>query len=441
MNNKSFGPQTVERLTVSSLATIYGCCGLFDLCGDEDLISLTMQGSSPFFDWLQWLGTDECIIENNFITWNKPTEGSRQGWLSDPCADPNSTEWGTCAFRYNDFARMRRAAPTQDATKNHLRLCERQPRYRLDGTLITDDKEYNAVITMDQILQDVSSLAIIGNQATAGQFDGLQTLVATGYTDYNGRRCRTMDSIIINWNNNQMSGGAGITWTDGRGARNVSANANFVDVLHSAYRHVRQRIKWSPTLSAQRLQVGDMILMGTTEATQELLDFYVDWKVRPGVAFAENNSNSLEARELRDRMLGGLFGDGRIFLDGFEIPLLAYDWELQKGPTTSDLYLLIGSVGNVKTMLGQHNNMNAVPASFTELNFFVSDGGRFLHWWEHDHTCIQQVLEFQPRIISWAPFLNIRFQNVVVRPIGGHLGPDPMDTSYFPESSFSVATC
>lgn len=179
--------------------------------------------------------------------------------------------------------------------------------------------------------------------------------------------------------------------------------------------------------------------MATDEMIECILDAYTCWRVCPGAQFNENNLDSLEAREFRNNLLGGMFGDGRIFLNGFEIPLLAYDWELQKGPTTSDIYMLVGSVGNIKLMEGQYNNMSAVPAKSS--TFMVTDGGRFLHWEVNDHTCVEQWLEFQPRIISWAPWTNARVQNVVCRQPGGHISPDPLDTSFFPETSFFPATC
>jgi len=436
----------VQRHTLAipanNVATIYGCCGIFDLCGDSDLISLSRQGASPFLDWIGWVGTEQCIIEKDFYAYSQPAEGgTRTGWLADPCDDPNTVEWKTCSFRYEDFARLRRGGPTDDVTKQHIKLCERQPQYRLDGTPVTSDKEFRAVMIMDVIQQDIHSLAIIGNQATAGQFDGLQQIVATGYTDYKGNRCKLMDSIVINWNHNPLSGGAGATWTDGRGVRALLPTHSFVDVLHSAYRKVRQRIKWSPTLASQRMQVGDMIFVGTTDFLECLLDQYTCWRVCPGGQYSETNLNSLEARTFRNTLLGGLFGDGVITLDGFEIPLLSYDWELQTGPTSSDAYLLVGAVGNIKTLMGEYNNMTQVPMNAEGKGFFVSDGGRFLHWLESDHTCVEQVLEFQPRIIAWAPWTLVRFQNLVCHTPGGHLGPDPLDTSYFPDSSLSVAVC
>ena len=431
-----------QRLTVSTLGTIYGCCGLFDLCGDADLISLTMEGSSQFMDWLGWRGVGECVIEKNFINWSAPDEATREGWLSDPCADGNKVEFGTCSFRYEDFARLRRGAPTQDITKNHLALCETQPRYRLDGSLVQDDFEFRGLLAAEEISRDLHSLTIIGNQTTGGQFDGLEQLVATGYTDFHeGHRCTSMDSILIDWSSNDVNGGAGATWTDGRGTQALAATDDLVDVLLSIFRIVKQRIRMSPPLAAQwqGRRVGDFIIMATTEMTQCILDAYTCWRVCPGGQYTETNLDSLEARTYRNELLGGLFGDGKIYLDGFEIPLLAYDWELQKGPTRSDIYFLAGSVGNINLIEGQYNNLTPVPAKVD--SFMVSDGGRFLHWLVEDHTCIEQWMEFQPRILSWAPWTNARIQDVVCRQPGGRIGPDPLESSWFPEGSFEVATC
>ena len=431
----------VQRLAVSDLATIYGCCGLFDLCGEDDLISLTMQGADSFMDWIGWEATDVCVVEKNFISWVRPNEDTRTGWLSNPCADPNSVEFGTCAFRIEDFARLRRAAPVQDITKNHLRLCERQPRYRIDGTRVNNDYEFRALLAAEAITQDLKVMTITGNVSTGGQFSGLENLVKTGYTDFTGKRCALMDSIVIDWNGNTLSGGSGVTWTDGRGTFNIANTYNLIDILLNAFRVVMQRIRLSPTLAAQNLMVGDVVIVATTQMIQCILDQYTCWRVCPGVAYNEANLNTLEAREFRDRLMGGLFGYGRIYLDGFEIPLIAYDWGLQKGPTLSDVYMLTGSVGNVKTIMGQHNNMALVDVPELTDIYTSSDGGRFLHWQNIDQTCVEQVLEFQPRILSWAPWTNVRIQDVKCNLPGGFLSPDPMETSFFPETSFTIAAC
>ena len=453
MKNVSRGipfPKKVERtdLTLSTTAHPYGCCGVFDLCADDDLISLSLANFDPFLDWIGWSLTDVCVVEQEFIDRVVPSEETREGWLADPCDDPNSVNWGACAFRIEDFARLRRAAPTQDVTKNHLRLCERQPRYRRDGTLITDDLEFNLVLAAEAMLQDLMLMVVNGNASTAGQFDGLEQLVTTGYTDFKGRRCSLMDSTVIDWNFNDLSGGAGITWTDGRGTRNVAATATLTDVLRSVIRILKTRIKNSG-LGVQSLRVGDIAIVATSEMAECILDSFTCWSVCVGGQYNEANINTLEARSFRDKISGGTVSangntiqvEGFVTIHGLPIPVISYDWGLQTG-SYSDIYVLTGSVGGRKTLYGQWNDMRMVERRYEDANgYFTTDGGRTLGWYQANHTCVQPVLEIQPRLLSPAPWTNVRITNAMCGTPGGPLTFDPLNTSFFPGTSFSVATC
>jgi len=430
-----------EELTVSNLATIYGCCGLFDLCADSDLMSLSFEGQQPFLDWIGWEKTDVCEIRKHFITWVRPELnelGNRSaGYIPDPCGPSNGVRWGECDFLLEDFALLRRHGPTRDSTKGRLKLCEAQPRYRLDGTPITSDAEFDMRLTVEAIIQDLKLMLIDGNAATPGHFDGLQQLVATGYTDTRGRRCHSMDSIVIDWNGNGMSGGNGITING-----NAMANLyDFVDVLLGAFRRVRDRILMAPQLASQTMQVGDMVFVAPTFLLRCLLDAYTCWSVCPGEQFEEANLNTYEARTFRNNLNGGMFGHGKIYLDNFEIPLMAYDWNLINGPTRADAYMLTGAVGAVKTISGQYNDLTQAPADYPEAGYSTTDGGRLLTWLERDKTCVYRETEFQPRLLMWAPWAQVRFQDVACHSPFGPLSHDPFDTSFFPESSFDPAVC
>lgn len=424
----------IERdgLSKSTLATLYGCSGLFDLCGDDDLMSLSFEGQSPFLDWIGWERTEVCRVRKGFITTVRG-ENCSDGWVSDPCADPNGIEYGVCEFELKDFARLRRQGPVRDATEARMRLCERQPRYRLDGTPITDDREYDMRLATEVVLQDLKRMIITGNSATSGQADGLQRLVKVGYTDPEGRRCTSMDSLVVDWNGNGMGdlpSGSGATLNGNA----IAAGWDFVDILLYVYRHIRQDIAMAPALAAQNLKVGDIVLVMPTFLTRCLLDMYTCWSVCPSA-----DIDTYAARTFRNELNGGMFGAGRIYLDGFEIPLIAYDWELINGPTRGDIYMLTGQVGNVKLLQGQYLDMNAAPESYPEAGFTVTDGGRLLTWVEQDHTCIRQIVEMRPRLLSWAPWANARFQDVACAGPGLPKSPDPCATSYYPERSFSVA--
>jgi len=170
-----------------------------------------------------------------------------------------------------------------------------------------------------------------------------------------------------------------------------------------------------------------------------VLDAYTCWSVCDGTSTNLVALNTLEGRRFRDSLLGGMFGAGRIFLDSFEIPVLPYDWGLIKGPNHFDAYLLTGQVGNIKVLQGQYNDM--APVSAKRADRYNTDGGRILTWREDDHTCEQQIVEMQPRVLAWAPWAEVRFQDVNCAVPGGVIGPDPWETSFFPEGSFSVAAC
>lgn len=428
-------------MALSDLATIYGCCGLFDLCSDQDLMSLSFEKQNQFMDWIGWEKTNVCRIVKNFITYVRPaaTEGGERsaGYIQDPCGSSNGVEWGSCDFSLEDFALLRRHGPERNATRADLKLCEMQPRYRIDGTPITSDVEFDMRLATEGILQDLKLMLVNGNATTAGQFDGLERLIKTGYTNSKGLSCRAMDSVVINWNSNDLSGGNGITW-NGLGIANTYS---FVDVLMSVVRRIRDRIKLAPALSAQPMRVGDMIFVAPSHVLRALLDAYTCWSVCPGSTNIQVAIQSYEARRFRDGLMGGMFGDGRIYIDGFEIPLLSYDWGLYDTSTgDADAYLLVGQVGNVKLLSGQYHDLSTTPTNYPDAMYSSTDGGRLLTWLERTKTCVYREVEMQPRLLAWAPWAQARFQDIDVDAIGGVLGADPW-SSTFPEGSFSYNTC
>ena len=429
--------QLVRRLTMGDDATIFGCCGLFDLCTNQDLMSLSMEGANKFLDWLGWILTEVCVERRSFINYVRPeqlSEECTEGYLSDPCADPKSYEFGTCDFIITDYGRLRRSGHVQDVTYDFMKYCERQPYYRLDGSLITNQTEYEMRFATEVILQDLKRYAITGT-AAAGLFAGLQSLVVNDYTDPNGHRCSSMDSIVIDWGTNDMDGGAGITWNGDA----VGAGFNFVDVLMAVYRHIKRNIAWAPSLAARQMQVGEMILLLPDFMAQCLLDSFTCWSVCPGAQYQEVAIQSYEARQFRLSLNGGMFGDGAISIDGFTIPLIRYDWEMMQGNNLGDMYLLTGSIGGVKTLHGEMLDMSKIPSKHD--GFAYTDGGRLLTWEEKDMTCVQQIVEMRPRIVAWAPWTLARFHDVRCTVPGGPKSPDPCEESWFPEESFCVAKC
>jgi hypothetical protein len=409
------------RLTLADAPSIYGCEPLFNLATEDALISLSF-GNEQFLDWIAWTPTNICVINKSFFGWVRPTDGS-VGYLADPCADPAGFEWDTCDFTLTDFARLRRGGPVRDITKVDVRYSWNQPRYRLDGSVIGNDMEFDARLAMEVILQDLRRMVITGDASTPGMFDGLQQLVKYGYTNSNGTSCSMMDSIVVDWNGNGLDGGAGITW-NGAG---LATDLGFISALIAVVRKIRHRLRMSPPLASQTLQEGDMILMLPEDFSNAILDAYTCWSVCDS---DWNQMNTFEARTFRNSLLGGKFGFGTITIDSLRIPLMPYDYGTINGGDSFDAYLLVNKVGNIRLINGEFNNMTMAAGSADVSDKFSTDNGRFLFWEQSDHTCVQRFLEMQPRLLFWAPWAQARFSNIRTTVPGGIISGDPT-SEYF----------
>ncbi len=419
--------QMQRALTLSTTASPFGCTNFFDRCTDE-LMGLHFGASLPLLDWMGFEVSDECNKTFEYITFLRPTvtDGvASAGHLSDACADPNSFQFGTAKLTIENFGRYGRRGPTRDIMKPTV-YCKTDPRRRLDGTPVTDEREWDMRFTTETIVQDISRHIVTGNSSSAGQFDGLERIVKTGYSS------SMLDSIVIDWNGNPMSGGAGITWNSDA----VGATYNFVDVLRAVVRRIRQRIGWSPMLNNQRMNLGDMVLVMPTHVAECLLDFFTCWSVCASTDDVAVQLQSYEARNFRDQLNGGLFGYGQITIDGIPIPILAYDWELIKGPTLSDVYLLTGSVGSARLWYGEHLAAAQAARQYGNLGYFSTDGGRILGLFANENECVSLREWMHPRIYTRAPWAQVRFQDVACVSVGPVLSPDPLQSSFYPLSSF-----
>lgn len=442
--NQGRDVQRSTPLSLSDQASPFGCCNFFDPCADEIMSLYYRPGSLRLLDWMGFNVSSDCLRALEFITYVRPEQlagACTDGHIGDPCEDPNGIEWGGCTLTQEDFGRYGREGPVRDLFKPE-KFCKTRPRYLFDGTPVTSERMWDMTFVMDTILRDIRVDLITGNAAVAGQFDGLQQWVNTGLGT--GVNCAAIDSFVINWNGNAMAGGAGIT------VNGVAAAAVFdiVQYLLDLYRNIRQRISWSPLLSNQPRTVGDTIIIAPSFTIRCLLDFFACWSVCPGTQFQEFNSDDiLKMREFRTQLNGGLFGDGRIFLDGHEIPLMAYDWGLINGPTTGDMYMLTGFVGNQRIWEGEHLDANVVLGEVAAAgnagagDYSVADGGRWLMKQEFDNLCSNIKMWMRNRIWCSAPWAQVRIQDVVCQTPLGPLSPDPCDTSFFIQTSFDPADC
>ena len=214
-----------------------------------------------------------------------------------------------------------------------------------------------------------------------------------------------------------------------------------VDLFYAIYRYIKDRIDLAPALSAMTMTEGDMIFVAPPAVIREVLNAYTAWRVVPGVQYMENNLMSYEARAFRDRLNGGLYGAGKMEIDGYVIHMMPYSWGLLKGQGLSDAYLLTGQIGNVKLINGQLNDMRTVPQNYPDADYSYTDGGKFLTWYNKAQTCLYREVEMQPRLLMWAPWAQVRFINIKMNSIAPILSPDPWSASFFPQASFTGAVC
>lgn len=418
-----------RALSLSDLASPFGCCNFFDRCGDGDLLSLHFAGGLPLLDYFGFEVTDVCEKVFEFITYVRPEigEGPTPGHLSNPCDEPNGIDYGAAKLTINDFGRYGRHGPTREIM-TPKRYCVSDPRWRLDGRPVTDEREWDARFAAEVMIQDISRDVIVGNASTPGKFNGLENLVKTGYAS------GMLDSIVIDWNGNPMNGGNGITWN---GAP-IASTFDFVDVLRAVVRRIKQRISWAPTLANQQMNIGDMILVMPTVAAENLLDFFTCWSVCTSTDDITVQLQSFEARRFRDQLLGGLYGYGQITIDGIVIPIMAYDYELIKGPTRADIYLLTGQLGSVRLWGAEHLSASVAAQGYGGEGYFSIDGGRVLGLYEVENLCAQLKLWMRPRLWTRAPWAQVRFQDVQFGTPGPVLSPDPLASSFFPVTSFGA---
>lgn len=424
-----------RALTLTDQASPFGCCNFFDLCSDDDIMALHYQGALGLLDWLNFTPVEECYRSLHFIEYVRPaqSEGAdTPGYLSNPCTDPNGIEYGITKLTVEDFGLVGRQGPTRKILQP-TRYCVNEPRRRLSGQLVADEREWDMAMTMDAVLHDMRQLVVTGNAGTPGQFDGLQRWVKTGYSS------SMLDSIVIDWNGNTMAGGAGATWN----GQAIVSTANFMDVLMEALAQIRYRISWSNQLRNQQFNVGDIVLVLPYKAVKCVLDSFTCWRVCEGSQYNESVLQSLEARTFRNSLIGGLYGYGKIEIDGIEIPLLVHDEGMINGPTLNDIYLLVGSIGSVRLWEGEILSAQSAIDQLMDRggDFFSTDGGRVLGRVDSENLCRTLKLWMAPRLFNRAPWAQVRFQDVKCVNAGPVISSDPSDTSFYPLTSFAPAVC
>lgn len=426
------------RVKESSLTpfsnTLYGCTGLFGLCGPDEIIGMSMV-DDPLVEWIGFY--PDTICEKFIKGWTYTdvagtAAGSPVGNVyGEQCDDPPTSEKGVCEFFIGDFGTLRACGETVKVGDIGLRKCDKQPTYTIPvegvGPIrIDNDLDLETITGAQTIKHELSRLMITGDKGTTGQFDGLTNLIKTGYTSIDGVRCKELDSVVVDWASDDMTGAA-------------NGHGSIITKVRDVWRRIRQRISWTGMgMPAE----GDVVLVMPSIHAWQFMDEWAFW------SFKETNSlnnqvvyrDAYELRDIREKYARGLYGAGYVTIDGFNIHIIAHDWMplTQAAPNfLSDIYLLVRRVGGRRVLQGQYIPLDMgaeAVAKYAGYNYFSTDtlqGGRMLRFMKFDNACVMPCGLIRPRLYLDAPWAQGVIQDVGVDPQFDPNMLDPQNTNYF----------
>lgn len=422
--------------------TLYGCTGLFGLCGPDEVIGMTMQ-DDPLVEWIGFFPDTVCekFIKGWIYT---DVAGTAAGSIptqvyGEACDDPPTSEKGVCEFYIGDFGTLRACGEAVKVADIGLRKCDKQPTYTIpiEGigpVRLDNDLDLETLTGAQTVKHELSREMITGDKTVGGQFDGLGQLIKTGYVSIEGNRCFAMDSLVVNWQNDNLSGA-------------VNGHGSIITKIRDMWRV----LKWRITQTGMGMpQEGDVVLVMPTWLAWEVLDEWALW------SFRETNPagtqvvyrDAYEMRALRERFANGLFGGGYITVDGFNLHIIPHDWMPidQSAPSfCADIYMLTRRIGNRRVLQGQYVPMDMgadAVSKYAGYNYFQTEamqGGRALRWMKYDNACVKPCLLIRPRLYLETPWAQGKIENICVNVQFDPMSLDPR-SNYFIESNQVVAS-
>jgi hypothetical protein len=282
------------------------------------------------------------------------------------------------------------------------------------------------------VKHELSRLIVTGDVNTAYQFDGLVNLIKTGYVSIQGDRCEAMDSLIVDWANDDLSGA-------------VNGHGSIISKIRDMWRRLLWRINQA---GYPRPAEGDVVLTMPTWLAWQVLDEWAWWSIRNGNQYDEVFRDNYAMRDFRDRFSVGMFGGGYIQIDGYNIHIIPHDWATvsQDAPNfCADIYLLVRSIGGRRVLNGQYVPADigadavAAEAGYRYFNLEPIQGGRGLKWLKYDNACVQPCTLFRPRVWLETPWAQGRIENVCVSTQFDPQSLDPQ-SDYFIEGNLVTAS-
>lgn len=431
---RPFAMPTMKETSLTPTTTsIYGRYSIFDPCSPGDVFGLQVQTVGL----LQWLGFRPNKFYRrrvDFIPWFGPAGMSGEGSIPStgagaPCDDPEGWEFGVCGYDLCHTSWYHRAGEALDPHTIVQERCETTPRYRLNGVQISDDVEWQMNGIMGVLQQDLRRDLIHGNHTNAYQMNGLEAIIKEGYTNDDGLTCPQIDSILVDWANDDLDGVA-------------NGFGNFFDYLDEVITEIEYRASGIGNITEV-----DMALLTSRFMATCLLDAFACYTTCGVTAAGDITDQALRAqqRALRRELNGGPLYDGATAVgylhlkSGRRIPILVDDaLDLSKAADTycTDIYLLTRRIGSIDVLYGEYMDLrvyeNRVRAKTPEFHARADAAGRFVVKGKEDNWCVQLIMGTSPEIYISAPWAQVRFQDVCCARSRQPLTGDPFQPLYLP---------
>lgn len=179
------------------------------------------------------------------------------------------------------------------------------------------------------------------------------------------------------------------------------------------------------------MQLGDAFLVGSSDLIECLRQCNVCHTMCAGSCGQSIMSviNQKESRDYYTNLVTGpqnRFGFGFLDIKGTAIPYIESDL------FGDDLYLIWRKVGNVPLLWMEYQDANSLDLSRIPGNHFrTSDGGRFLHYSQTQETCVQEVMDFRPRMRYDGRWMQARIANFTCDIPGEVPACDPWNPNFY----------
>jgi hypothetical protein len=390
--------------------TMYGRNSFLDPCYQGDMFGLQTE-THGILSWLGWRKNPFWKKTVQFITWWRGA-GADEGTTGagSPCEDPTGWEWGECSYDMCHTSWYHRQGDPL-GPHNVQNRCLTSQRVRMNGTVITDDWEWQLNGILQALKQDVNWDVVHGSHLNSWEMNGLESIIRTGYTDNNGNPCPMVDSWLIDWLNDDLDGA-------------INGWGNFFDMLHELVNLILRRAR-----PIGRIRESDMVLFTQPFMADCLLDAFACYSVCGVNTQNDRTDQALRAQILayRNSLNGGPLYDGEAavgFLklkNGRRVPIMVdetFDITKPGANYCTDIYLMTRRIGNRDVFYGEYLDLAEYAnrmRKFTTNNIAgirVEAGGRFAFRGKMDNWCGMAMAGISPELYLSAPWAQARIMNV-----------------------------